>query len=202
MTSYPFIEETFKAILQHSNTIKGRFVICPRFGSEINDENFDQVLEEEVKPITKGKYPVCLGMPPVSYGNYTKSAEHERYGMVLFFLKQTYTNADGTVQFPNLATGTSKHTVPMDWHDMRRAAVNFLRILDRLTRRSGPMKIKHDFDKTIRPVSFLGKDRLSGVRLDFSIAIEATDCETEDYSESDIASIELPATDSHPEHKM
>ncbi|MFB6453725.1 hypothetical protein ACE38W_00515 [Chitinophaga sp. Hz27] len=136
-----------------------------------------------------------------------QSDHWEHYRAVMFFLKNTYTTGTGQVQTPNKSTGTSMHTIPQDWHDMKRAAIGFIRILDEVSRTNmlqgsifrlgGAGKN----EKIIDPVSLIGTDRVSGVRLDFQFSL-FSGCEVEDYNFEDIANIIIPVADSHPEHKL
>lgn len=209
MTSYPFIESFFRNVLAMSKGIQGRFHLCPKFGVEINSDQLNEVLEDTVKPVTGKKYPLVLMMPPRSQGRFTEmGGEWEKYRAVLFFLTTTYYDGNNQVKNQNKATGTSMHTVPQDWHDMKRCAINFIKVVDRVQKEKGLIKTTFrmggtpgDHERMMDPVSFVGADRLSGVRLDFSFSL-FTGCELEDYNESDISSIIIPAADPHPEHKL
>lgn len=209
MTGYPFIEAFFRNVLEKSKGIQGRFHLSPRNGIEINSDQLGEVLQDEVKLIAGRKYPVVLMMPPRSQGRYTdKGGEWEKYRAVLFFLTTTYYTGNNQVKAPNKATGTSTHTVPQDWHDMKRCAVNFLRVIDQVQRDKDLIKSTfrlggnaQDQERMIDPVSFVGTDRASGVRLDFSFSL-FTGCDMEDYNPADIDSITVPAADPHPEHKL
>jgi hypothetical protein len=197
MISYPFISSLFTNVLNLSASIEGRFYVCPKMGTEINSDMLGQVLEQINTP---KKYPLCLMMPPRSAGEYGyKQASWQTYYITLFFLKQTYYGEGANI---SEYTKTATHTIEQDWHDMNRAATNFLQVLDRLQR----INFFRDFrltkgEKRIQPVTMIGVDRASGVRLDFSIDIEQ-ECEIEDYNESDISLITVPSGDSHPEHQM
>lgn len=207
MTSYPFIEDLFSSIMKKSRAIQGRFFMCPRYGVEISSDQLEQVLTDEVKPITGSKYPLALMMPPRSVSEFLDNQQWEHYRAVMFFLTTSYTTGTGQVKTPNKATRTSTHTIPQDWHDMKRAAIGFIRVLDifhrkhrlhtNLFRLGGSGKN----EKILDPVSLTGLDRVSGIRLDFSFSL-FTGCELEDYNINDIDSITVPPADSHPEHKL
>jgi hypothetical protein len=207
MISYPFIESFFRTVLALSKGIQGRFHLCPKYGLEINSDQLNEVIEDVVKPATGKKYPLVLMMPPRSQSKFTeKGGEWEKYRAVLFFLTTTYYNGS-QIKNQNQATGTSMHTVPQDWHDMKRCAANFIKVVNRV------QKEKELFQSTFRlggdnnqermidPVSFIGVDRASGVRLEFTFSL-FSGCELEDYNDSDISSIIIPAEDPHPEHKL
>jgi hypothetical protein len=191
-----------------SKGIQGRFHVCPKFGIEINSDQLNEVLDETVKPIPGKKYPLALMMPPRSQGKFTeKGGEWEKYRAIMFFLTTTYYDGNNQIKNQNKATGTSMHTVPHDWHDMKRCATNFIKVTDRIQKERGLIASTfrlggdRDQERMIDPVSFIGVDRLSGVRLDFSFSL-FNGCELEDYNESDISSIIIPAADPHPEHKL
>jgi len=203
MTSYPFIKDLFTNVLLKSKAIKGRFYICPRFGIELNSETLSQVLSEAlVNAKPHNKYPLALMMPPRSRGEVKFNLdEFEAYHITMFFLKQTYYGEGAAI---NKNTQTSTHTVDEDWHDMKRCANGFVRVLDRMTRKTPGLVSKfriHPDDKLFNPVSLIGTDRASGIQLDFNISL-FTGCTLEDYTEADIETIEVPVSDSHPEHLL
>jgi hypothetical protein len=203
MISYPFIQDLFKNILSKSKGIEGRFYIASKGGNEINSDLLQQVLTDDV--LVK-KYPLSLLMPPRSQGNYTdRAGEWEKYHFTMFFLKTTYYDSNNQISNINPNTQTSMHTIAQDWHDMKRCAVNFIRVLDKVQKSLGlittSFRLPAD-SKAITPVSLVGIDRVSGVRLDFNASLFIGCDIGEDYTDSDISSITLPEGDSHPEHKM
>lgn len=206
MIGYPFLNELFTNVLSKSKAIEGRFFLCPKMGREINSDELDQALKDIVfpNPLAK-KYPLSLGMPPVISGDYTERGNRwERVRGTILFLNTTFYSSTGQVMEPNKATGTSTHTIIQDWHDMKRAAVNFVRVLDKLQRKRGLGVDKfriEDYEQQITPVSLIGIDRVSGVRLDYTCSLYVG-CDLEDYQEVDIANIEIPSDDSHPEHQL
>lgn len=204
MTSYPFIIDLFTNILTESNAIGGRFYQCIT-GFEINSDEMAQVINDVVAKPNGQKYPLAMLMPPRSRGTFTgKFDGWEHYRFIMFFLKTTYANSENQVATRNPNTGTSRHSVPMDWHDMKRAAVAFVKVLDTVQRanclHNTSFRLDHD-DKMIDPVSMIGKDKLSGVRLEFNGSL-FTGCDLEDYDINDVNSITIPDNDSHPEHKL
>jgi hypothetical protein len=201
MRSYPFIKDLFTNILKKSNAFEGRFFVCPQGGKELNSDNIDQVVKDTVTS-TK-KWPAVLMMPPVSTGKFHDPSQWKDIKLTLFFLKTTYYDSNNQVSSPNPNTNASTHTILEDWHDMERAAIAFLRLLDKLQVVKGLLStFRMDRDaKEIYPVSIVGTDRLSGVRLIFNVSV-ATGCEIDDYADLDINSITVPDADSHPEHKL
>lgn len=207
MISHPFISELFKNVLSKSRGIDGRFFVCPSMGTEINSDELGQVIEDSFKGSKlERKYPLSLMMPPVSYGFYThKNGEWEKYRAILFFLNSTYNSGTNQVANINPSTKTSMHSIPQDWHDMKRCAVNFVTVIDKVSRTKGLIKthfrLDQEKERVITPVSMIGADKASGVRLDmwFSGLIG---CNLEDYDEDEIASIVIPEDDSHPEHVL
>jgi hypothetical protein len=201
MTSYPFIEALFKNILLQSRAVEGRFFVSTRNAMEINSDTFAQVLTDELAQLTVKKYPVALMMPPRSRGAVKfLNDEYQAYSITLLFLKTTYYDAGGVTN-PNPNTGTSTHTILQDWHDMKRAAEGFLRVLDKLTRANANLFRLSGEDKFFTPVSTVGVDRVSGVRVDFTLSL-FSGCELEDYDPADISSITIPDADTHPEHNL
>jgi hypothetical protein len=87
---------------------------------------------------------------------------------------------------------------------MKRCGVSFLQVLDKVQRAKNlindQFRLGQD-SKVFDPVSNIGADRASGVRLTFTVSL-FLGCELEDYNEADISSITIPAADSHPEHNQ
>lgn len=204
-----FTAALFKNILEKSQGIEGRFFVCPYMGREMNSDELGQVIKEFVDPLRLDrKYPLSLMMPPVSYGYYfNEIGEWEKNRAALFFLNSTYYTGLNQVQVPNAATGTSTHTIPQDWHDMKRCAMNFITVLDRVARSKTNQLIKNKFrldqekESVISRVTQVGVDKASGVRLDLFYSL-MVGCEIEDYDESEIADISIPEDDPHPEHTL
>lgn len=206
MIGYPFINEFFTNVLAVSNGIQGRFFICPKMGTEINLDDLDQVIEETVKKDTAPKNPLAIMMPPSSVGDYSpQEGTWEEFNFIMFFLKTTYYNSANQVSNMNVNTGTSKHTIPQDWHDMKRCAVSFIQALKILQRDKPSLlqifRLSQKYDQIIRPISGVGKNRMSGVRLDFRAELYQG-CTLEDYDLSALKEVVIPVADSHPEHKM
>lgn len=206
MRSYPFINELFKNILAKSQAIGGRFYICPQQGTEINTDDLKQVIQDLVKNERGKKYPLALLMPPVSYGTFTdKKGEWELYQFTMFFLTTTYASStNGTLNI-NPNTRTSTHTIPETWHDMHRCSLNFIRVIDRLQRTkfliNSSFRLNQERDEMHRPITLIGNDGASGVRLDFRASL-FVGCDLEDYDVDELDDIEIPDEDTHPVHAL
>lgn len=197
MTSYPYLIDLFKGILTRSKAMQGRFHISYRYGAqEINSDQLGELLKDFTD--TK-KYPMVLMVAPRSHlMPSVRAGEWELYRCILFFVKTMFYNEVGTSSM-NSKTKTSLHTVPEDWHDMHRCAVNFVRQLDSVQRAQQRLFRLPKTTSLIMPISGVGTDRTVGVRLDFDIELYLG-CELEDYDEY---VIELDIiSDSHPEHKL
>lgn len=207
MIGDPYIQDLFTNVLSKSRAIKGRLFMCPDLGTEINTDELGAIIEDVVVPDRLEKFcPLSLLMPPVSMGQYTaKNGEWEKNRFIMFFLTTSYYSGTNQIMTPNPSTKTSKHTIPQDWHDMKRCAISFIYVLNKVCREKGlintSFRLDQERDKIITRVSKIGNKRLSGVRLEF-IGSVFIGCELEDYDEEDIASIELPKADSHPEHQL
>lgn len=205
MIGYPFISDLFKNVLTNSRAIEGRFFTSSHQGREINMDDVGQLIQDFfLGNKLARKYPLCLALPPVSYGMYTSGkGEWESFRQSLFFLTSTYYSGTNQIMNPNPATGTSTHTIQQDWHDMKRCATSFVRVLDIVSRKSliNKFRLSQDRERIITPVSQIGTDKCSGVRLDLSYSV-FNGCEIEDYDESLISTIIIPVDDSHPEHQL
>ncbi len=193
MISYIFIKDLFQTILSQSHAIQGRFHIAHRYGAqEINSDQLGEVLKEIT---TTQKYPLSVLVPPTSRGNFGRDPMWERYRIIIFFMKSTYYGAGNAT---NPQTRTSIHSVEEDWHDMKRVANNFLKQLENVQRTTKNSVFRVPTNTNIfYPVSILGQDRVSGIKLDFDLDIFQA-CELEDY-DTLIDNPEIPL-DSHPEH--
>lgn len=207
MRSYPFITDLFTAVLSKSKAIQGRLFLCPKMGTEINSDEFGALMKDLVVPDRLGKkYPAALLMPPQSYGKYTdKNGEWDEYRFVMFFLTTTYYSATNQTVNPNPNTKTSTHTIPQDWHDMKRCAVNFIYVLDKFIRKelliNKAFRLDQEVKKKITPVSEIGADRASGVMMEFFGSV-AIGCKLEDYDPDVVDTIQVPEEDNHPEHQL
>ncbi len=206
MLNYLFLQELFKNILAHSKTIRGRFITSPRYGGEINTDNLEQIIQELATDKIIKEYPLALLLPPKADIEYLREGSWENYQIILFFLTPTYYSSATKVhntKWPNKSTGTSRHSIIMDWYDMRRAALDFLRVLDSLSLvpTEQPLYRIVKGPVYIDPASLQGVDRVSGVRLQFNMQIW-TGCELEDYEEIDIAKIIIPKDVKHPIHEL
>jgi hypothetical protein len=190
MQPYSLLYQIFKAVLNQSATIQGRVYWAPQFGIEINTDQLNQVFSEHSIP---KKYPLSLIMPPRSNGKMgVKSNVWESYSITMFFLRTTY--YEGTqVARRNLKTGTSERPVTEDWDAMKAASNDFIKVVklvqdrDRLYQTS--FRLSDDPAYSV-PVSFVGTDRVSGVRLDFKCSIFVP-CELTDYDPDNIPNISI-----------
>ncbi|SHK92991.1 hypothetical protein SAMN05444266_101622 [Chitinophaga jiangningensis] len=206
MIGIPYINDLFRAVLSKSKAIAGRFHICPRYGAEISADQLEQVLKDDVKPQTGAKYPLVLMMPPRMAGQPGQS-EWTTYRLVLFFLTTSYLTSDGQVKWQNKATLTSTHSIDGDWHDMHRAGHCFIQALQHIDRHHKlhsnffRLGLKSQKEFLIDPISMIGLDNVSGIRLEFQVQL-FPGCDLEDYNLDDLLSLTVPVIDSHPEHKL
>lgn len=194
MINYQYIHDLFKAVLSQSKAIDGRFYIGWRYGlQDINYDNLGQMINEATN--NKKKWPLAMMAPPHSLGDIN---QWEEFRILLFFM-----NASMQSQYdPNTMMVT--HSVLQDWHDMKRCALNFLNALwsvqdafkdnNQQTRFVVP---KHKY--LCVPISYIGADRIAGVRLDFDFKLY-TGCMLEDYKGDEYPTILNIPDDGHPEH--
>ncbi len=207
MISYLYITELFKAILSQSIVMQGNVYMCPRYGQELNTDEFNQVIKDLVRrPHTK-EYPIALIMPPLSDVSLKdKNNNWERYYIDMFFLTNTYYTSANQVKSINKNTQTSQHSIEQDWHDMKVCARDFLLSLNNIADANlgnyTPFRLVHNDSskKQFEPVSLNSNDRVSGVKLSFKIDI-FNGCEIEDYQANiDWSLIDLPSLTLHQQH--
>lgn len=210
MIGYPFINDLFQSVLNKSAAIQGRFYISEGDnGRELNSDMLGQVLSDVLINQHSKKYPLALMMLPRVHSKFVDlKPDWQMMSITMFFLKTTFYDSSNQTSARNPNTNTSQHQVHQDWHDMARVAVNFLRALDKIQKPHKTnvpnlmqyFKMPH-MDKSYYPVSSIGADRASGVRLDFMVET-FVDCTLEDYVLSDLMSITIPTLDSHPQHNL
>lgn len=204
MTSYQYIIDLFTAILGNSKAIQGRFHVAHRYGMQ--DINFDQLGEviTQTVPIKTAKYPLAIMPSPHSRVTYRGRQDGwERFRIILFFCKTSYTDSQNKVQTPNVKTKTSLHTIPQDWHDMKRCANNFIRALMAVQDAQKASTFRLPSNEVLHvPFSIIGADNVSGVKSDFDFDL-FTGCDPiEDYINDEYpTNLELEL-DSHPEHAL
>jgi len=180
MQHYGTIYNVFKAVLNGSQTFGGRLFWAPQNGLELNTDSLSQVFSENA---IEKRYPLVLLLPPRGTGsNESRKANWEELNITMFFLTTTYYDGQQVAR-RNPKTGTSQRPVTEDWDRMKAASADFFKAL----------KLLHDrerlFEDTMQlpetkyftvPVSFVGIDRVSGVRADFRARIMQP-CEIRDY---------------------
>jgi len=187
MNSFPLLIDLFQAVLDQSKTIEGRFCPVYRSGAELNSDEMGQVITDVIQDGKFQKYPVAILFPPRGLGEIKgKDGSWMDWSVTMFFLQTSYSDAHNYTRDRNPSTGTSMHPVYMDWQEMATAAVSFHRILSKFGVYMGlineSFRMKQGEKVGIEPVSLAGKDRVSGVRLDFRCST-FFDCLTEDYAD-------------------
>lgn len=202
MRSYPFISSLFTNVLLQSRGIQGRFTMSTKNALEINSDDMDRVLPDLVIKDSGRKYPLAIMPAPRSSAEYITSG-WEEYSFTIFFLKTSYYTGDNQIANVNPNTQTSTHTIPEDWHDMKRCAVSFLRVLEQVVQinelQASQFRLQRG-KQFMSTISNVGVDRASGIRLDFKADVGIGCGIIEDYDTGLIDSITIPEADSHPEH--
>lgn len=194
MIGYKYIENLFQAILDQSNTIKGRFYVSHQYGMQ--EINFDE-LGQLVSTIKNLKYPLSIMPPPHSRGKFRESDQWERFRIIIFFAK---TSEYGLGSAPNPNTKTATHTILEDWHDMRRCALDFKSKLEVVQKATlGKIFRIPDNIALMLPFSEVGVDKISGVRFDFDFDLFIGCESSDDYDNFTVPNIPL---DDHPIHEI
>ncbi len=205
MLSYPYILSVYRAILAQSKAIQGRVYMAPFFATELNIANLGQAVNDSLTGAFKKAYPLSIVLPPITEGDNTSLAgAWDEYTVHQLFLKRGYSTSQGDIQELDMLTNTSQHTIVEDWHDMRRVAVAFLRILAGLTPDNAlarNIRLSQRVKQRIVPVTGMGNDMLNGVLVTYQLNI-FDNCVTADYEPGAAALISLPVGDQHPEHKL
>jgi len=172
LNNYDFIYDLFQTNLNASAVIQGRFHVGYRYG--LQDGNYDVLGEVLTKLTTPVKYPLAIMAPPHSMYKVLggHNAQWEEYRIIMFFVKQTFYDDIGVVEM-NPRTGTSQKTVMSIWDDMKTEAYDFLnRLIADERAQAMPAQFAVPAHQALFvPVSHVGADRVSGMRLDFDIKI-------------------------------
>lgn len=212
MIGIPYIQSLFKAILDKSLVIQGRFYLCPKYASELNTANLDQLILGSLP--SDIKYPLALMLPPIKSGNFQfhgadvagPQIGYNTYRISMLFLRPaTYTAYNQPSQpLPNTALPT--HTIADTWHDMSRCAENFLQVLysvlEKQRLNGGPtaITIGEASPQSEQYVSDIGNDKVSGVLFQFPLLVNGG-CDIEDYPDDFVETIVIPELiDTHPTH--
>lgn len=174
MNEYQFLEDLFRSVLKLSRAVEGRFFVCPHMGSEIDADQLSKVIEQVNLP---KKYPLVLMMPPFS--------RNEIYSIILFFLDKPYGEGNEISPF----TRTSMTEIEQIWGNMQILATDFHQALNRI-QRSVPEVLDRFvmpvMARRITPITEVGVDIASGVRMDFDVKIPQNDCIITDYNNQDL----------------
>lgn len=183
MSSYRLIQTLFKSVFEASKTIKGNFHLCPRYGAELNTNNFEKVLDETIQQNKVDKFPAVFMMPPVSAMDGDEIGEWERFRVELYFLNTTFYDDKNQTSQLNKNTNTSQRPITEEWDSMHEVARDFIIALGLTTSEKTIQEFPFRFSsekKYFDPVSNQGNKRLSGVKLVFKFDIW-NGCSFEDY---------------------
>lgn len=180
MTDYEYIEALFRAVLDKSIKVQGRFFVAHRYGmQEINYDELAQPIKDYVEPLTK-KYPLSMMTQPVSYVHLSgRNDGWEVYRIMMFFVDIT-----AKPENINPRTRTTTKSQSATQQEMKRVAMSFLRQLQKLSRIPPVSFEVSDNQMFITPVHKVGMDGVSGVKVDFDLKMQII-CATEDY-ENDV----------------
>ncbi|NCX93168.1 MAG: hypothetical protein EBX40_00615 [Gammaproteobacteria bacterium] len=200
MIGIPFIYDVIKAVLSNSKVIQGRVHIVPFNGQELNNSNITAAIQDLP---AQQKYPVALILPPNATSSYQIAQQpYEVYDVTMLFLTKAHVTGKSQISRP-AANLQSEHTIPQTWHDMKRVASDFLKVMQQVIHvNQYDSDINIDEGKqVIKPITEMGNEKVTGVMLtNFRITVSAG-CNIEDYEEDYLTSIVLPdITDTHPLH--
>lgn len=182
----------FQNIFDKSSVIQGRFSIATGYGSSLDDEKVGDYIVNTLKP---KKYPLVALFPPIDF----PKAKLTDYKMKMVFVLQQGEGSTGIKDV--LANNTTGHPLIYDWKDMRECALNFMTVLDEVSK-VPPRMFSASIDM-IERFSYLGTSKLSGVAISFEMKVfENNQCQNSEYT---IASTELKNLLNldiiHPQHQ-
>lgn len=206
MLSFPFLLATSRAVLTHSRAIRGRVFMAPFLASELNAPNLKQIIADSLTGTMSKDYPLSLILPPKMIGDLAGTGQWNDYLIQQLFLKQEGRTSGGDIQALDIMTNQSQHTIPEDWHDMSRVAINYLRTLRQMHLEHPTFarlfRLSQAGPNTIIPITRLANDRTNGVLLTHTISLFESCVTGEEYDAGAIAQMQLPTGDQHPEHTL
>lgn len=201
----------FKEILNKSSIIQGRYHVSPSGGKDLDTNNLETFIKDPASGLSdvKNKYPICVCMTPRSRETTINGQLMEIFVFDLFFVTTTYFDKTG-VKWPDLDTNTSTHHVWYDWQDMKRCASNFIQKLKEIVRKgrvdySGQQMPLNQVsslqgDVIYNRLTRFNNDRLSGVKVSFSMFLNPDICKIDDYADVPLEDIIIPPFEIHPHH--
>ena len=202
----------FKEILKKSAIIEGRYHVSPNGGKDLDTNNLETYIKDPLNGLSgpDQKYPICVCMTPRSRIVNINGRRLEEFTFNLYFVCNTFYTGTNQIKAHDKDTNTSAHHIWYDWMDMKRSAEGFLFMLDSQLKRKitvgekiFPLRAYANLgDSAIyNRLTKFNNDRLSGVSLAFNMLLDATVCDSEDYSEVNPEDITMPPADIHPIHK-
>jgi len=192
----------FKAILNKSAIIQGRYHVSPNYGHSLNTANLESFFKDPKSGLTDAgqKYPICVCLTPGSRFTRINDQKWEEFYFNIFFL--TRLNHTGTNEIKKLDrdTNTSGQHIWYDWSDMKQCAADFIEILRQviLKRYSGDTRLKTvlniDYERApITRISKFNNDTLNGVALNITAFLFTDACTLKDYEAAVVDSIDVPS---------
>lgn len=192
----------FKEILKQSFVMEGRYHVSYMNGQDLNTNNLGNLIAE--LPIKK--YPLTVCLSPISQINTSLDGQtKEDFIFNLIFLCKSYNVANGI----NDKTRKAVHDIPYDWKDMKQCAMDFLIMLDKITRQkklANGLPVCTQFNINLNSInvkrlSKFNEDRVSGVWVSFAANMFGSDCGIMDYTLASIDLITIPNEVIHEQHK-
>ena len=179
MTDYQYIEALFKAVLDKSKAVQGRFFVTARYGmQEVNYDELGQPIKDYIERLEK-KYPLSMMPQPVSYVHISgRNDGWETYRIMIFFVDQIVKPEN-----INPRTRTNTKSVAQVQTEMKRVAMNFLRTLQKVGSKPPVRFSVSDNQMFISPVNRVGLDGVCGVKVDFDLKMQIQ-CDYTDYDEN------------------
>lgn len=186
------IYQLFQNIFDKSSVIKGAFSIATGYGSSLDDEKVGDYITNTLKP---KRYPLVALFPPIDFPKQKVTD----YKMKMVFVVQQGEGSTGIKDV--LANNTTGHPLIYDWKDMRECALNFMDMLDKLSKLT-PRMFSASIDM-IERFSYMGNSKLSGIALSFEMKVlENSQCRNSEYDLDLINPHNLLSTDNiHPQHQ-
>ena len=183
----------FKSILNNSTVMNGSYHVSPNQGNDLNTSNLETYIKDPANGLIDLKqYPICVCMTPRSRIALINGNTWEQITFNLFFLTTTKRTGNNQIKNRDKDTNVSAHHIWYDWQDMKTCAMNFCSVLARVIKcnfvvKNGqtiPLRTLINFERgnvIYNRFTKFNNDQLTGVSVAFTITMEATQCEQDEY---------------------
>jgi hypothetical protein len=173
----------FHNIVKQSATMNGNYHVLSSGSADLNSNTLSGIA------IPSEKYPLVACLPPVSALSPTVSqGQWEYFSFRLLFL----CSSEKEDKLRNTSTNSATRTAPVDWSNMKEAALSFMNALEQIQdKMRGKFQLDDRTQWKINRLFKIQNDQVSGVILSFTGMVAAA-CNFPDITQEAINLIQIP----------